>query len=964
MSTSLYPAVAAYKDLGAGDMRWNRVVFAYFIDGWNYRTVGDFLSLRDDLFIDPEGNRTYLVARNRRYVGEVLDAELPPVLGYNFYLTVVDGEWGSGQPDYQLPAPINENDWLRVVDGRWASAAVEVVGPPTPYEIDEGYILAVLDGRWVKYDGDNFYLPSLTIITRNVRHAVTVSGYRWLARPVDRVSGHRDGTLLLEGAPTETLRGDGTWDSGAGDDYGKHTVGDLRRASRVGAAGHLPCDGRSLGAAGDYSDAKYAALFYALAPENVEWDDDLVYLPDMPGVEIMYATASRHPVNAVIPVGPASGSPYTVRLYSSPGAAPVYQSVEGGVEWFSRDGMVFCDVGGKTVERYAGYAASVSMPSDLTTGYYYVDSIDKDGNVSTTTMSITEEDVMRMDTAVVAGNFPSGCGPRAAAYRYQLSMVNGRPLHAPFYRETYGAAGTSVVNRHVDAANQTLWGASMFVYGFGDYAEPYITSPDAKVAKLLQQLKDMDSTNDLRDPPSFRRVPVPFELGRGSFWGGCVGRDGKIYMCPHSASFVLVIDPKTGHMARWGSLGKRKHKWAGGVATNDGRIIFMPFEATSFLVVDTVMRTVSEETFGLSFYELSNCRFAGATLTPDNRVQAMSVTGYKELEIDVARNRATLYDLTFAMRQITRTIVGGAVILVKKEHPVQFFKNAEWGPASGYEASSNMGYDRIDLPFFPGASEWGGTFLHASGGVGAVPCGHWTPEISVMGQPKHDDDRVIPINRKLLYWSLYSREWGDSGSIFGGGIAGDTASAMSESYRCGDYDYTDTFHNPPSDYGRYSAGRQRKSLSHDRVKYLGGVMAADGCNYLLPCGGYHPTVMVIGYAPTVYTGNKLPVASFRVSDPRYLHCRGGALGADGYIYSAAADGSVFFALNPRTRRVITVETGRAAMHREQTAWMGVVAGPDGWMYYPPFDANELLIVDPCVFCGKWPAEMSNYLNKF
>lgn len=964
MSVSLYPAIPNYKDLGADDMRWYRVYFSYFIDGWSYRRVSDFLSLREDLFIDPDGNRTYLVARNRRYVGEVIDGVLPPAIGFDMYMGVVDGEWASTTASYRLPDPINENDWLKVLEGRWASGPVAVVGPPTPYEIDEGYILAVLDGKWVKYDGDNFYLPSLMIITEGVRHVITVSGFKWLKRPVDLVTGVGDGTFFLEGASTDTLRGDGTWDSGAGDDFGKHTVGDIRTVSRVGAAGHLPCDGKTLGSNGDYSEGKYSPLFYFLAPPGAEWDTDLVYLPDIPGKEIMYAAATKHPVNLVVPVGKETGSPYTLSIRSSPGADPIYEAAEGGPEWFTQDGMVFCDLGGKTIEGYAAFAISLTMPMSVTPGFYYVDVIDKDGVKTTSTISITEEDIMRMDTAVVAGSFPSGCGPRAAAYRYQLSMVNGRPLHAPFYKESHGASGTTVIGKESGSTTQTLHGANMFVYGFGDYSSPYISSPDTTITKLLRQLKDMDSVNDLRPTPKFRSLPVPFELGRGSFWGANVGRDGKIYFCPHNAEFVLVLDPKTHKMAKWGNLGKKKFKWAGGVTTNDGRIIFMPFDATDFLVLDLVMRTMSRETFGLSTYEMNQCRFIGGTLTTDNRIQAISATGYKELEINLKTNTATLYDLKQAMREVVKTGVGDTATVMKKEHPVSFYKSSEYGPDMGYYDSKNMGYDRITLPFMPDNSEFGGTFLHASGSVGAVPCGHWTPEFTAIATPWVDEDKLIPIDKKLFYWSLYLREWSEHGMGFGGGIAGDTASALSEIYRCSNYDIMDTFHNPPKDYDKYCGGRERYSLSNDRTKYMGGVLAADGCNYLIPCGGYHPTVMVIGYAPTVYKGVRFPVSSFRVSDPRYLNCRGGALGSDGCIYSAAADGSVFFALNPRTRKVITVETGRPAAHVEQTAWMGCVAGPEGWMYYPPFDANEILIVDPCVFCGEWPAELSNYINKF
>lgn len=984
-SNTLSPAVNAIKDIGTPDQRWHRIWFSYFIDGWNYWSVSDLVSKSRDLF-QVEGERAYLVARNRTYVGVVIgEGSLPPVAGHNLFLKVIEGEWGSGQSDYTLPPVINEGDWLGVDRGVWRSIVVNFTSPPEAEDIDEGYILAVQDGEWVKFDGDNFYLPAAFCITPEVRHAVTVSGYRWLKRPLDTVSGVRDGLIRISGDAGHALRGDGGWVDGSGDDYGHHETGDIRKASRVGGQGYVACAGQTVGKTGELNNAMFFGLFKVLNPTG-DWDTDTATIPNMPGYEIMFSSASKHPVNLVVPVGPEDKAPYTVELRSSPSGAVQYSSTSGGPDWFTRDGMMFCDMSGKTLEHYAGYAVTETQPASSLLGYYYADVTDKDGTIRTDTISITEEDVMRMDTAVVAGNFPSGCGPRAASYRYQMMMVNGRPIHAPFYVESKGESGTAVVNKGLGPGAQTLRGSDLFIYGFGDHRDPTVVAPDIKVAQLLNQLKDLDSPNELRDPPRYYKHALPFDSPRGAWWGGCLGRDGKIYFAPHNADCVLVVDPKYLHdpatdpegtyvrngISRWGKLGNAKFKWAGGVAADDGRIFFMPFDATDFLIVDTVRRRLYREDFGLG-YDLKDVRFVGATLTPENRIVAMSVTGYKELEIDLNTGTARLYDMEMAMRQII-SVSGASEVILKEEHPVKFYKEPEYEPGDddyipeAWPDTMNMGYDRIELPFLPSATQWGGTFLHASGGVGAVPCGHWTPEISIFGQPvAPGNDEDIPKDRKLMYWSLYGKQASASvdadSNSFGGGLAGDTATMLSEIYRCSNYALDETRYNMPKYYGEYAL-RGRCHLSHSRTKFMGGVMAADGCNYLLPCGGYHPCVMVIGHAPTVYGSNTFPVSSFRVSEQRYLHCRGGALGPDGCIYSATADGTAFFALNPRTRRVITVETDHQKLPHGYTAWMGCVSGPDGWMYFPPFDSKYILIADPCVPCGKWPGELSNYINKF
>jgi len=80
------------------------------------------------------------------------------------------------------------------------------------------------------------------------------------------------------------------------------------------------------------------------------------------------------------------------------------------------------------------------------------------------------------------------------------------------------------------------------------------------------------------------------------WYGGILAPNGKIYCIPHSASSVLVIDPKTNTTSLIPGVGTDAFKWVGGVLAQNGKIYGIPASSTSVLIIDPSSNTIDTST--------------------------------------------------------------------------------------------------------------------------------------------------------------------------------------------------------------------------------------------------------------------------------------------------------------------------------------------------------------------------------
>ena len=75
--------------------------------------------------------------------------------------------------------------------------------------------------------------------------------------------------------------------------------------------------------------------------------------------------------------------------------------------------------------------------------------------------------------------------------------------------------------------------------------------------------------------------------GFGSYRGGVLAPNGKIYFCPDVSTTILTIDTLTGATNTFGTIRSGSFKYFGGVYAPNGKIYFTPTDNVDILVVDT-----------------------------------------------------------------------------------------------------------------------------------------------------------------------------------------------------------------------------------------------------------------------------------------------------------------------------------------------------------------------------------------
>jgi hypothetical protein len=100
--------------------------------------------------------------------------------------------------------------------------------------------------------------------------------------------------------------------------------------------------------------------------------------------------------------------------------------------------------------------------------------------------------------------------------------------------------------------------------------------------------------------------------GSGSWFGGCVGIDGKIYFVPYNATQIAELDPSDDSITLWGDFPAGGSKWLTGTVAGDGKIYCLPGSATSILVIDTVNKTTEQ----IGNFPAGQ-KWSGSVLAPD-----------------------------------------------------------------------------------------------------------------------------------------------------------------------------------------------------------------------------------------------------------------------------------------------------------------------------------------------------------
>lgn len=964
------------QDCGLNDFRWANV-YCYYVD--NYTRIPLTLSRiasKSDAFgvmsgLDPaEAEGSYLAVVRVRWSAVFPDKPLPdPSLLQAWTLLKVDGgEWITGERPHTLPSAYPDDAWLAVVNGDWDAKLLDFTPLPETSTADNGMVLGVVDGVWDKFDADNFYLPYPDLITEDTPHTTTVCGDRWLKRPFSTASTQRRGLLpKVPGSSDVVYDGEGNWVDIRGTDFGSWRVGDFRPSGTVEELLWPAADGTTLGISGsgaDHEGSTFYDLYIHLGGTADTWErGDLIPLPVKAGMEIFAGGVAYYPSDVSIIVGETTGGPYELEVGLTASFDQVVFSSRSDVDparWIDRDGTIVCELIGSARESWSRVSVEIESNLSMPTGFFYVRHRTVGGTWRYETVYATEQDVFRPDTLLATGVRPSGATGRPTTAQQSLVIVNGRPIYPAYYKTSVTASG-SLLSRggtrprepgpSSGVVEECLKFSEVSYYGSGSMVESPPPTENADMRVLLRQLSQLDGYS-VAPNLKYRLRKVEGELVGGDWFGAAVGADGKVYFVPHNSRHVLVLDPRNGRMSRIGNYGTRKGKWAGAVVDSEGKIWCMPYTYDSFLIIDTKTGKLETNKCGMSFLSPF---FTGGCLTADGRILALSCRSNYELELFPVQKKGTIYDLTTSWRQVMSASALNPVEL-KAAHPVK-------------ELREFVKFDRIDVPFLLGSSTnrtstlFGGMVIGVDGQPHAVPCGSWMFENAEIGSSSWEADANVP-QRPLIYWSMFKKSWRLDNYT---PLTSATATSFSMISRFFDWDWRTLAENGwPVEYTDGSPvgiNNVRGMLTIARNKYFGGTLGPDGCNYYFPCSGSTPDVLVEGPAISPYTLQKPPASSFRVPDPRFINCRGVALGPDGNMFSACADGTAAFVVSPRTRQVVTLELPHPQLRPRYSAWVGVVTAPDGWMYYVPHDSEYMLIVDPCVPTSPWSSEMNQFINK-
>jgi hypothetical protein len=140
-----------------------------------------------------------------------------------------------------------------------------------------------------------------------------------------------------------------------------------------------------------------------------------------------------------------------------------------------------------------------------------------------------------------------------------------------------------------------------------------------------------------------RRADITTITGLSSdadkWYGGILAPNGKIYCIPHSASSVLVIDPKTNTTSSIPGAGTNTFKWVGGVLAQNGKIYGIPASSTSVLIIDPSSHTIDTST--ISGLPVGLGKWNGGVLGLNGKIYGIPRNATTVLYIDPITNTAS-----------------------------------------------------------------------------------------------------------------------------------------------------------------------------------------------------------------------------------------------------------------------------------------------------------------------------------
>jgi hypothetical protein len=198
--------------------------------------------------------------------------------------------------------------------------------------------------------------------------------------------------------------------------------------------------------------------------------------------------------------------------------------------------------------------------------------------------------------------------------------------------------------------------------------------------------------------------------------GGSLGSDGKIYCTPVGATDILIIDPSAGTATRsnMGASLTGVRKWWGSVVGNDGKIYGIPWDSTTILIIDPIAGTATRSNMGADL--TGGYKWVGGCLGLDNKIYSVPYNATDILIIDPSAGTATRSNMGASLTGITKwfecAISSTGQIYCAPYNATDILII---DPLAGTATRSNMGAD------LTGTTKWSGVVFAPNNKMYGIP---------------------------------------------------------------------------------------------------------------------------------------------------------------------------------------------------------------------------------------------------
>lgn len=136
--------------------------------------------------------------------------------------------------------------------------------------------------------------------------------------------------------------------------------------------------------------------------------------------------------------------------------------------------------------------------------------------------------------------------------------------------------------------------------------------------------------------------------------GGVLGPDGIIYGVPYNSEFILKINTATGlaEEVDYGLDLSDSGKWQGAVLGPNGKIYGIPFGSNDILIIDTIAQTATRSNMGATI--TGTGKWSGGTLAKNGKIYACPAESTVCLIIDTVAGTATTTDFGITLTGSTK----------------------------------------------------------------------------------------------------------------------------------------------------------------------------------------------------------------------------------------------------------------------------------------------------------------------